>query len=100
MSSPNLSNRSISVPIKRYFAVPGVSLLLLLGLLLIVGGTSCGGGKRQREMSRLDSLTRDSAQPSPNPYKMGQGTNMYNRERENLGNLDSLVTPAQPNLTH
>lgn len=69
---------------------------LCIGLLLFGGG--CKEGKSQREMSRLDSLTRDSARPSPNPWKTGQGTSQYERERENLGNLDSLVTPQQPNV--
>ena len=52
--------------------------------------------ERKREAAHLDSLRRDSLRPVLNPYKMGQGTDLYNRERENLGNLDSLVTPQQP----
>ena len=52
--------------------------------------------ERRKEAARLDSLRRDSARSKFNPYKLGQGTEMYNQQRENLGNIDSLVTPQQP----
>ena len=72
-------------------------------LVMILVAASCltalqckSPAERRREAARLDSLRRDSLRPVLNPYKKGQGTAMYNRERENLGNLDSLVTPQQP----
>jgi hypothetical protein len=51
--------------------------------------------ERRKERARLDSIRADTARPAYNPYKLGQGTAQYNRERENLGNLDSLVTPPK-----
>jgi hypothetical protein len=48
---------------------------------------------KQQELSRVDSLTRDSTKRAYNPYKAGQGTSTYDQQREQLGNLDSLVTP-------
>ena len=53
--------------------------------------------ERLKEQARQDSLMRDSSRPAGNPYKLGQGTDQYNRERENLGNLDSLVRPGATN---
>ncbi|GEM_PF-3118644 len=52
--------------------------------------------EQRRDEARLDSLRRDSLRPVNNPYKFGQGNDQYNRQRETLGNLDSLVTPPQP----
>ena len=74
---------------------------LLLVCIIYIGfallATGCKSPiERRKDAARLDSLRRDSTRPVNNPYKMGQGTGMYNRERENLGNLDSLVTPQQP----
>jgi hypothetical protein len=48
---------------------------------------------KQKELARLDSLSRDSTQKAYNPYKAGQGTQVYDQQRESLGNLDSLVSP-------
>jgi hypothetical protein len=48
---------------------------------------------KQKELARLDSLSRDSTRKAYNPYKAGQGTQVYDQQRESLGNLDSLVTP-------
>ena len=81
---------------------PGAVAYLLVGLILVTSPVVLGGCKRpserRKEQARLDSLRNDTARPSINPYKSGQGTAQYNRERENLGNLDSLVTPPKPNV--
>jgi hypothetical protein len=72
----------------------------LIVLLLLLAPLFEGGCKRpserRREQARLDSLARDSARPADNPYKYPRGNAQYNRERENLGNIDSLVTPPTP----
>jgi hypothetical protein len=49
--------------------------------------------EKQKELARLDSLSRDSTRKAYNPYKTGQGTQVYDQQRESLGNLDSLVRP-------
>jgi hypothetical protein len=68
-------------------------------MFLLIPGTGCKTRwEREKEQAHLDSLRQDSARPVVNPYKMGQGTSQYNAQRENLGNLDSLVTPAQPTV--
>jgi hypothetical protein len=69
--------------------------ILFVALLFVAVGCK-SPIERRREAALLDSLRRDSARPVNNPYKYGQGTQMYNQERENLGNIDSLVTPQQP----
>lgn len=51
--------------------------------------------EKQDSLNRVDSLTRDTTKPAYNPYKVGQGTKVYDQQREVLGNLDSLVTPQQ-----
>ncbi len=71
-------------------------------LLSILVGCVIAGCKspieRRKDAAHLDSLRRDSTRPVNNPYKFGQGTEMYNQQRENLGRLDSLVTPEQPSV--
>jgi hypothetical protein len=54
------------------------------------------GCKREEspEQGKKNPPASDSIKPAYNPYKANQ--NLYNRERENLGNLDSLVTPKEP----
>ena len=48
----------------------------------------------------MDSLRReDSLRKAWNPYKIGQGTSQYNAQRENLGDINKLVTPDQPQPT-
>ncbi len=69
--------------------------IVVIASILAVGGCK-RPSERRKEQARLDSLRNDTARPSINPYKMGEGTAQYDRERENLGNLDSLVTPPQP----
>ena len=71
-------------------------LVLLLFLSPVLHDGCKRPSERRKEQSRLDSLRRDTARPAYNPYKFGQGNTQYNRERENLGNIDSLVTPANP----
>jgi len=76
--------------------VPGIACLAVT-CLLVFSQTLTGCKKREdrlREQVRQDSLMRDSSRRPDNPYKLGQGNDQYNRERENLGNLDSLVRPA------
>ena len=73
-----------------------LNIVLFLVILLCLDCKS--PMERKKEAARLDSLRKDSTRPVFNPYKQGQGTGMYNRERENLGNLDSLVTPQQPSV--
>jgi len=73
--------------------IPAAIVILLISLTLVPGAGCKRPSERRKEQARLDSLRRDTARPAINPYKMGQGTAQYNRERENLGNLDSLVTP-------
>lgn len=69
-------------------------------LIVVVPGMFQEGCKRpserRKEQARLDSIRTDTARPAYNPYKFGQGNAQYNRERENLGNIDSLVTPPAP----
>ena len=70
---------------------------------IVLMGAGCVMGcqtpiERRKEAAHLDSLRMDSARPPNNPYRLGKGTEMYNQERENLGNLDSLVTPQQPTV--
>lgn len=80
-----------------------LSILLVLALLA-AGFAGCKKpSERRKERARLDSLRADSARPAFNPYKgMGRDNAQYNRERENLGSLDSLVTPqtgSRPSTT-
>ena len=74
----------------------------LAGCALIVVFFLMAGCKtpleRRKEAAHLDSLRNDSARPALNPYKPTHGNEIYNNERENLGNLDSMVTPQQPAL--
>lgn len=75
------------------------SRAILALVLFSLSVFSCQSAEEQRrEAARLDSLRRDSLRPVNNPYKFGQGNDQYNRQREVLGNLDSLVTPAQPSV--
>ena len=74
-----------------------ILLLLLCGASLI--SIECQTpDERRKEAARLDSLRNDSTRPVNNPYKFGQGNDQYDRQRETLGNLDSLVTPPQPSI--
>jgi len=66
-------------------------------MILVIAGCRTPDEQR-REAARLDSLRQDSLRPVNNPYKLGQGNDQYNRQRETLGNLDSLVTPPQPSI--
>jgi hypothetical protein len=75
-------------------AAPVVLALVVLASLTMDGCKR--PSERRKEQARLDSLKNDTARPAYNPYKFGQGNTQYNRERENLGNLDSLVAPASP----
>ena len=73
--------------------------LPLLSLLLALLTLQCQSPKARRiEASRLDSLRRDSARAAATPHTPQQEQGLYDRERENLGNLDSLVTIAQPSV--
>ena len=53
--------------------------------------------EREAEQAHLDSLYRDSTNKF-NPYKIGQGTDQYNRQREALGDINKLTTPPQPDV--
>ena len=76
----------------RYLTVGGVILLLLLASM------DCKTRKeREAEQAHLDSLYRDSTNKF-NPYKIGQGTDQYNRQREALGDINKLTTPEQPKV--
>ena len=68
---------------------------ILVAFLVMAAGCQ-SPRERRKEAAHLDSLRRDSTRPVNNPYKFGQGTQMYNQQREALGNLDSMVTPQQP----
>jgi hypothetical protein len=81
--------------------LPRFSSLLLPGsvLVIVVMIAGCRSPEEERrDAARLDSLRRDSLRPVDNPYKLPQGNDQYNRQRETLGNLDSLVTPPQPSI--
>ncbi|HLF13450.1 MAG TPA: hypothetical protein VI932_00995 [Bacteroidota bacterium] len=80
-------------------AISPLFLVLILLLSPVLHGGCKRPSERRREQARLDSLRRDSARPAYNPYKFGRGNTQYNRERENLGNIDSLVTPPNPAAT-
>ena len=54
--------------------------------------------ERKHAVAETKRVNQDSSKPMPNPFKVGQGTGIYDRERENLGNLDSLVTLPQPSV--
>jgi len=72
----------------KYFA----SALIIAALSLL--SAQCKFSKeKQKELARTDSLSRDSTRKAYNPYRTGQGTQIYDQQRETLGNLDSLVTP-------
>lgn len=79
-------------------AVHGVLVFILAVLISIVLNDCRSPDEQRREAARLDSLRRDSLRPVNNPYKFGQGNDQYNRQREALGNIDSLVTPQQPGI--
>ena len=53
--------------------------------------------EREARQAHLDSLYRDSTNKF-NPYKIGQGTDQYNRQREALGDINKLTTPPQPTV--
>lgn len=72
-------------------------VLIVLAVSLMNFGCQSPEEER-REQARLDSLKQDSLRPVNNPYKFGQGNDQYDRQRETLGNLDSLVTPQQPSI--
>jgi len=73
---------------KKYFAL---TLVITALPFLIV---QCKFSRvKQQELTKIDSLSRDSSKPAYNPYKAGQGTRTYDQQREVLGNLDSLATP-------
>jgi len=83
--------------------VPGRSHLTPIAVFLLaigIAGVFLTGCKtreeEEREQARLDSLRQDSLRPVNNPYKFGQGNDQYNRQREALGNLDSLSSVPQP----
>ncbi len=78
--------------------INGFVLALLTGLMAAAIFDCRTPDEQRRDEARLDSLRRDSLRPVNNPYKFGQGNDQYNRQRETLGNLDSLVTPPQPSL--
>jgi hypothetical protein len=65
---------------------PGVCLVLLLA------GGCRSGDKPPAQQDRQPIGSPAGGGPSPGRA----GINDYNRQRESLGNLDSLVTPAQP----
>ncbi len=73
------------------------ALQLLCCLTLVVGACRFSHDK-QRELARQDSLAHDSTRKVVNPYKVGQGTQIYDQQRESLGNLDTLVTPKDPGI--
>lgn len=74
----------------KYLAAVGLIVLMIAGCR--------SPDEQRREKARLDSLRQDSLRPVNNPYKFGQGNDQYDRQRETLGNLDSLVTPPQPSI--
>jgi hypothetical protein len=72
----------------KYFVY--VLFILITSLLML----QCKFSKeKQQALARTDSLSRDSTRKAYNPYKAGQGTQVYDQQRDALGNLDSLVTP-------
>lgn len=76
-------------------------VLMLLPALLIVAADGCKSpAQRRREAALLDSLRKDSVRKFVDPYKVGQGTQIYDQQRDAVGNLDTLVTPADPSAGH
>ncbi len=70
---------------------------LLPFLLVAFLAFQCQSPKSRRiESARLDSLRQDSARAAAIPHTVEQEKGLYDHERENLGNLDSLVTIPQP----
>jgi hypothetical protein len=55
--------------------------------------TSCRSGERRQRAATSDT-SRGVVSSSPGAARAG--INDYNRQREALGNLDSLVTPSRP----
>ena len=78
--------------------VSNAAVVLLVVLVSWVMNDCRSPDQRRRDAARLDSLRADSLRVVNNPYKLGQGNDQYNRQRESLGNLDSLVTPQQPTI--
>ena len=78
-----------------------VRILRILLLFIVVAQSlvafQCKSpAQRKREAAIADSLRRDSSRHFVDPYKMGQGTQVYDQQRDAVGNLDTLVTPPQP----
>ncbi len=44
----------------------------------------------------MEGIRKESTKSAPNPYKLGQGTQVYDAQRDALGNLDSAASPPQP----
>jgi hypothetical protein len=66
---------------------------LIIAALSLLAAQCKFSKEKQKELAQTDSLSRDSTRKAYNPYKSGQGTQIYDQQRETLGNLDSLVTP-------
>ena len=76
---------------EAYFIV-----ITILTIVLALTSWNCKTRKeREAEQAHLDSLYRDSTKAF-NPYKLGQGTNQYNNQREALGDINKLTTSPQP----
>ncbi len=75
-----------------------VSVIVLACSFLIAGGGCKFSHQKQDEYARQDSIAKDSKRRVANPYKQGQGTQVYDQQRQAVGNLDTLVTPKDPGV--
>ena len=77
---------------------PRILLLILILVQSLIAFQCKSPAERKREKAVADSLRRDSSRHFVDPYKMGQGTQVYDQQRDAVGNLDSLATPPQPSI--
>jgi len=71
--------------------------IAFLSALAALAFTSCQkASERRRLKTEMEGINKESTKSAPNPYKLGQGTQQYDAQRDALGNLDSAASPAQP----
>ncbi len=73
---------------------PTIRFIVLLACSTFFLWSGCKfSHQKQDEYARQDSIAKDSKRRVVNPYKQGQGTQVYDQQRQAVGNLDTLVTP-------
>lgn len=84
---------------KNSVSVHGATSIVALAfitLTVLLTSMNCNSRRdREAKQAHLDSMYRDSTNKF-NPYKLGQGTNLYNQQREALGDINKLTSQPQP----